>query len=111
MILESGGREYGDYAGRFGAGVRQADPRMLRNEYHSSRMQIALLISNMSVDRSFLDKHDLILLKMLMGRYSIAGAHVISANEYQMLGAIGFGSDLENESSDVRLTRFGPPET
>ena len=69
MILESGGREYGDYAGGFGAGVLQADPRMLRNEHHSSRMQIALLISNMSVDGSFLDKHDLVLLKMLVGWY------------------------------------------
>src|ERR1700684_2711706 len=111
MILASGGREYGDDAGGFGAGVLQADPRMLRNEHHSSRMQIALLISNMSVDSSFLDKHDLVLLKVLMGWNGCAGGHVFSANQHQMLGAIGFGSDLENESPGVTLSRFGPPET
>src|ERR1700729_245759 len=111
MILESGGREYGDDAGGFGAGVLQADPRTLRNEYHSSRMQIAILISDMSVDGAFLDKHDLVLLKMLMGWYGCAGEHVFSANEHQMLGAIGFGSDLENESPGGKLSRLGPPET
>jgi hypothetical protein len=74
-------------------------------------MQIALLISNMSVDGAFLDKHDLILLKMLMGWYGCAGGHVFSANEHQMLGAIGFGSDLEDESAGVNLSRLGPPET
>src|ERR1700683_3084213 len=111
MILESGGREYGDYAGGVGAGVLQANPRMLRYEHHSSRMQITLLISNMSVDVAFLDKRDLILLKMLMGWYGCAGGHVFSANEHQMLGAIGFGSDLENESPGVNLSRLGPPET
>src|SRR5271155_1465339 len=78
MILESGGREYGDYAGGFGAGVLQADPRMLRNEHHSSRMQVALLISDMSVDSSFLDKHDLVLLKVLMGWY---GARAVGCHE------------------------------
>jgi hypothetical protein len=46
---------------------------MLRNEHHSSRMQIALLISDMSVDGAFLDKHDLVLLNMLMGWYGCAG--------------------------------------
>src|ERR1700722_2247006 len=111
MILESGGREYGDYAGGFGAAVLQADPRMLRNEHHSSRMQIALLISNMSVNGAFLDKHDLILLKMLMGWYGCPGGQVFSANQHQMLGAIGLGSDLENESPRVNLSRLGPPET
>src|SRR5208283_2297200 len=111
MILESGGREYGDYAGGFGAGVLQVDPRMLRNEHHSSRMQIAFLISNMSVDGAFLDKHDLILLKMLMGWYGCAGEHVFSANEDQTLGTIGFGSDLENEPPRVDLSGLGPPET
>src|ERR1700721_2754323 len=111
MILESGGREYGDYAGGLGSGVLQVDPRMLRNEHHSSRMQITLLISNTSVNRAFLDKHDLILLKMLMGWYGCAGGHVFSANEHQMLGAIGFGSHLENESPGVNLSRLGPPET
>src|SRR5271156_6100431 len=112
MILESGGREYGYYAGGFGAGVLQAEPRMLRNEHHSSRMQIAFLISDMSVDGAFLDQHDLILLKMLMGWYGCAGGHVFSANEHQMLGSIGFGSDLENESPPgVNLSRLGPPET
>src|SRR3984957_11140371 len=111
MVLESGGREYGDYAGGFGAGVLQADPRMLRNEHHSSRMQIALLISNMSVDGAFLDQHDLILIKMLMGWYGCAGGHVFSANEHQMLGAMGFVRLLENESPGVTLSRLGPPET
>src|ERR1700678_931241 len=111
MILESGRREYGDDAGGFGAGVLQADPSMLRNEHHSSGMQIALLISNMSVDGAFLDEHDLVLLKMLMGWYGCTGGHVFSANEHQMLGAIGFRSDLENESPGVNLSRLGPPET
>src|SRR5580704_8931503 len=111
MILESGGREYGDYARGFGAGILQADPRVLRNEHHSSRMQVALLISDMSVDSSFLDKHDLVLLKVLMGWYGCAGGHVLSPNEHQMLGAIGFGSDLENESAGVNLSRLGPPQT
>jgi hypothetical protein len=32
---------------------------MLRNEHHSSRMQIALLISNMGVDGALLDEYDL----------------------------------------------------
>jgi hypothetical protein len=49
VILKSWGREYGDYAGGFCAGILQADPRTLRNEHHSSRMQIALLISNVNV--------------------------------------------------------------
>src|ERR1700684_2271612 len=111
MILESGGREYGDDAGGFGAGVLQADPRMLRNEHHFSRTQMALLISNMSVDGAFLYKHVLILLKVLMGWYGCAGGHVFSANKHQMLGAIAFGSDLENESPGVNLSRLGPPET
>src|SRR5208282_4308869 len=110
MILESGGREYGDDAGGFGAGVLQADPRMLRNEHHSSRMQIALLISNMSVDGPFLDQHDLILLKMRVGWYGCAGGQV-PRREHQMLRAIGFRSDLKNESAGVDLTRLGPPKT
>src|SRR5208282_781887 len=109
MILESGGREYGDYADGFGDGIVQADPRMLGNEHHSSCMQIALLISNLSVDGSFLDKHDLILLKMLVGWYGIAGSY-LSRREHQMLRAIGFGSDLEDESAGVNLSRLGPPE-
>jgi hypothetical protein len=96
--------------GGFGASILQADPRMLRNEHHSSRMQIALLISNMSVGGSFLDKHDLILLEMLIGLYGIAGSH-LSRRENQMLRAIGFGSDLEDESAGGDLARLGPPET
>jgi hypothetical protein len=47
---------------------------MLRNEHHPSRMQIAFLISNMGVDGSFLDKHDFILFKTLVGRDGVAGA-------------------------------------
>jgi hypothetical protein len=74
-------------------------------------MQIALLISDMSMDGAFLDKHDLILLKMLMGRYGIAGAHILSTDEHQMLGTIGFGSDLQDESADFALARLRPPET
>src|SRR5208282_1839790 len=110
MILESGGREYGDYAGGFGARILQADPRMLRDEHHSSRMQIALLISNMSVDGSFLDKHDLVLLKMLVGWYGCAGGH-LRRREHQMLRAIGFGSDLEDESAGVSLSRLGAEQS
>jgi hypothetical protein len=51
----------------------------------------------MSVDGSFLDKHDLVLLKMLVGWYGIAGSH-LSRRENEMPRAVGFGSDLEDES-------------
>ena len=91
MILESRCREYGNYAGGFGADILKADPRMLRNEHHPSRMQVALLISNMGVDGSFLYKHDLILLKMLVRRDGVTGADVLCANDHQMLRAVGFG--------------------
>jgi hypothetical protein len=73
-------------------------------------MQIALLISNMSVDGSFFDKHDLVLLKMLMGWYGIAGSN-LARRENQMSGAIGFGSYFEDESAGVDLARLRPPET
>ena len=60
---------------------------------------------------SFLYKHDLILLKMLVGRDGVSGADVLCANDHQMLRAVGFGSDLQDESADVTLSRFGSPQT
>lgn len=111
MILKSGRREYGNDVGGFGAGILQADPCMLRNEHQSSRMQIALLISNMNVDGSFLDKHDLILLKMLVRWDGVARSHAFSGNDHHMLRTVGFGRDFEDESANVALARLRPSET
>ena len=81
-----------------------------RNENQSSGVQIALLISHMSVDGSFLDQHNLILLEVFVCLYRTSWSH-ISSRQHQMLRAIIFRADLEDEPAGVRLARLGTPQS
>lgn len=71
-------------------------------------MQIPLLSSDMSVDGSFLDQHNFILLEVLVRWYRASRSHVFGY-EHQMLRAIAFRSDLQDEPAGVSLSRFGAP--
>jgi hypothetical protein len=80
------------------------------NEHHSSDMQIAFLVPHMSVNGSFLDQHNFILLKVFVRWYCSSWRHVFR-QQHQVLRAIALRGDLEDESSRVNLAGFGTPQT
>ena len=109
MILESGRRKYGYYADYFSTCVLETDPGVHGNERQSPRMQIAFLVAHMSMNRSLLDQHNFILLQMFVGWYRTSRRHVFR-HQHQMLRAIAFRGDLEDESSQANVAGLGTPQ-
>jgi hypothetical protein len=77
---------------------------MRGNEDHSSRVQIAFLISQVNVNASFFDPQDFILFEVLVPGKFVSRSHVLCAED-EALRTIVFRADLQHE---VPMVRFSP---
>ena len=95
-IFESGRGEDESQADRFGTNVLRAYPCIRRNKYKSSRVEIALLISEPNVRRSALNQQDFILGQVPVFLNGRSWGKVLRPR-YQMLRAVVFRADLQHE--------------
>ena len=105
QILESGGREYPHQADGLASGVLYTYPGVRRNEYYSSRVQIAFLVPQMNVSCSFFDEQNLILSQMFVGWYFVSWMHVFG-HQNEVLRAVVLRADLQYKFARRKVSPY-----
>ena len=106
-ILEPGRRKYEYKADSLGPRVLYTYPGVRWNENDSSRVQIALLVSQMNVSDSFFDQQNFILPEVFVHWYFVSSSHVFGA-QYEVARAVVFRADLQHKFSRRRLSPYPP---